>query len=75
MGLLEPLTRERIAPELRPLWDECATHAPAFENLWATMAHSPTVFRAIWSELLELSPRSAPASQPRASRLPGVIAS
>ena len=47
MALLRPLTRDQLSPDLLPLWDECAKHAPAFENLWATMANSPTIFRTV----------------------------
>ena len=42
MPLLEPLTRDQVDPELRPLWDECEHAYPDFRNLWATMAHSPS---------------------------------
>jgi len=59
MALLQPLTREQISPDLHALWDECAKHVPAFEYLWATMAHSPTIFRTVWSQLLELK-RASP---------------
>lgn len=58
MPFLPPLTREQVSPDLHPLWDECAKHAPAFENLWATMAHSPTIFRTVWTQLLELKRES-----------------
>jgi AhpD family alkylhydroperoxidase len=58
MALLPPLTRDQVAPDLLPLWDECARHLPAFEHLWSTMAHSPTIFRSIWSQLLELKRES-----------------
>lgn len=58
MGLLPVLAREQIAPELHPLWDECAKSYPTFANLWGTMAHSPTIFRHIWGGLLELKRQS-----------------
>ena len=58
MGLLQPLTREQVSADLHPLWDECAKHVPAFEHLWATMAHSPTIFRTVWAQLLELKRES-----------------
>jgi hypothetical protein len=28
MPLLKPLTRDEVAPELRPLWDACEQAAP-----------------------------------------------
>jgi AhpD family alkylhydroperoxidase len=59
MALLQPLIREEVSTDLHALWDECAKHAPAFEHLWATMAHSPTIFRTVWSQLLELK-RASP---------------
>ena len=58
MALLRPLTRDDVSPDLHALWDDCADHAPAFENLWATMANSPTIFRTVWSQLLELKRQS-----------------
>jgi AhpD family alkylhydroperoxidase len=54
MPLLEPLTRDAIAPELLPLWDECERTYPDFRNSWATMAHSPVLFRHVWGQLLAL---------------------
>ena len=54
MPLLKPLTRDQIEPELAPLWDECERAYPDFRNLWATMAHSPIVFRHVWGQLLAL---------------------
>jgi AhpD family alkylhydroperoxidase len=54
MPLLKPLTRDQIEPELTPLWDECERTYPDFRNLWATMAHSPIVFRHVWGQLLAL---------------------
>jgi AhpD family alkylhydroperoxidase len=54
MPLLRPLTRDEIAPELRPLWDECERTYPDFRNSWATMAHSPVLFRHVWGQLLAL---------------------
>lgn len=53
MPLLRPLTRDEIPADLLSLWDECARSLPSFANLWATMAHSPTVFRHVWGQLLE----------------------
>lgn len=61
MSLLPPATREQLPADLHPLWDECERSLPAFRNLWATMAHSPTIFRHIWGELLELK-RTSPVS-------------
>jgi AhpD family alkylhydroperoxidase len=58
MALLQPLTRDQVPAELHALWDDCAKHAPAFEHLWATMANSPTIFRAVWGQLLELKRES-----------------
>ena len=54
MPLLKPLTREEVAPELRALWDECEKAYPDFRNSWATMAHSPVLFRHVWGQLLAL---------------------
>lgn len=54
MGLLPVLTREQVAPDLHPLWDDCAKSYPAFQHLWGTMANSPTIFRYVWGQLLEL---------------------
>jgi AhpD family alkylhydroperoxidase len=54
MPLLKPLTRDEIAPELHPLWDECERTYPDFRNSWATMAHSPVLFRHVWGQLLAL---------------------
>lgn len=61
MPLLPPLTREQVAADLRPLWDECEATVPAFRHLWATQAHSPTIFRHVWGQLLELK-RSSPVA-------------
>jgi AhpD family alkylhydroperoxidase len=58
MPLLEPLTRDQVDPELRPLWDECERAYPDFRNLWATMAHSPIIFRHVWGQLLALKRES-----------------
>jgi AhpD family alkylhydroperoxidase len=54
MALLKPLSRDEIAPDLRPLWDECEATYPDFRNSWATMAHSPILFRHVWGQLLAL---------------------
>jgi AhpD family alkylhydroperoxidase len=54
MPLLAPLTRDEIGPELRPLWDECEKAYPDFRSSWATMAHSPVLFRHVWGQLLAL---------------------
>ena len=54
MPLLKPLTREQIAADLVPLWDECERTYPDFRNSWATMAHSPVIFRHVWGQLLAL---------------------
>jgi AhpD family alkylhydroperoxidase len=62
MPLLEPLTRDQVAPELTPLWDECERAYPDFRNLWATMAHSPIVFRHVWGQLLALKRESPVAA-------------
>jgi len=58
MPLLKPLTRDEIAPELRALWDECEATYPDFRNSWATMAHSPILFRHVWGQLLALKKES-----------------
>src|SRR5258705_2141515 len=58
MPLLKPLTREEIAPELRALWNECEAAYPDFRNSWATMAHSPILFRHVWGQLLALKKES-----------------
>lgn len=61
MALLPPATREQLPPDLHALWDECVQKLPAFRNLWATMANSPTIFRHVWGQLLELK-RESPVS-------------
>jgi len=58
MPLLKPLTRDELAPELHALWDECETTYPDFRNSWATMAHSPVLFRHVWGQLLALKKES-----------------
>ena len=58
MALLKPLTRDEIAPELHALWDECEKTYPDFRNSWATMAHSPILFRHVWGQLLALKKES-----------------
>jgi len=63
MPLLKPLTREEIAPELHALWDACEAAYPDFRNSWATMAHSPILFRHVWGQLLELKRRSPVAAR------------
>jgi AhpD family alkylhydroperoxidase len=63
MGLLPALTRDQLPPELYPMWDECERTLPAFRNLWATMAHSPTIFRHVWGQLLELKGQSPVAAR------------
>ena len=63
MGLLPALTRDQISPDLHVLWDDCERTLPAFRNLWATMAHSPIVFRHVWGQLLELKRRSPVAAR------------
>jgi AhpD family alkylhydroperoxidase len=54
MALLQPVPRDQVAPGVLPLWEECERRYPSFRNLWATMAHSPTVFRHVWGQLVEL---------------------
>ena len=61
MGLMKPATREDLPADLQSLWDECERTYPSFRGLWSTMANSPTIFRHIWGELLELR-RSSPVS-------------
>jgi AhpD family alkylhydroperoxidase len=61
MGLLPPLSRDQVSPDLHALWDDCERTLPAFRNLWATMAHSPTIFRHVWGQLLELK-RASPVA-------------
>ena len=63
MPLLKPLTREEVAPELRALWDECEQAYPDFCNSWATMAHSPILFRHVWGQLLALKRESPVAAR------------
>jgi AhpD family alkylhydroperoxidase len=63
VALLEPLTRDEIGPDLVPLWDECERTYPDFRNLWATMAHSPVVFRHVWGQLLALKRESPVAAR------------
>jgi len=59
MPFLHPNSRDKIPEHLHRLWDACEENYPQFKNLWATMAHSPIIFRHIWGELLELK-RSSP---------------
>jgi hypothetical protein len=61
MPLLPRVTRDQLPDDLRPLWDECERLAPSFRDLWATMASSPTIFRHVWGQLLELK-RSSPVA-------------
>jgi AhpD family alkylhydroperoxidase len=61
VALLKPLTRDEIESELVALWDECERTYPDFRNLWATMAHSPVVFRHVWGQLLALK-RDSPVA-------------
>jgi AhpD family alkylhydroperoxidase len=63
MPPLKPLTRDDIAPDLRALWDECEAAYPDFRNSWATMAHSPVLFRYVWGQLLALKKESPVAAQ------------
>src|SRR5262245_64030169 len=63
MPPLKPLTREDIAPELRALWDDCEKAYPDFRNSWATMAHSPILFRHVWGQLLALKRESPVAAR------------
>jgi len=63
MPPLTPLRREEIAPELHALWDECERTYPDFRNAWATMAHSPVVFRHVWGQLLALKQDSPVAAR------------
>jgi AhpD family alkylhydroperoxidase len=63
MPLLTPLTREAVDPALHPLWDECERTYPDFRNSWATMAHSPVLFRHVWGQLLALKHGSPVAAR------------
>jgi AhpD family alkylhydroperoxidase len=63
MPQLEPLTRDEIAPDLLALWDECEQAYPDFRNSWATMAHSPVLFRHVWGQLLALKHDSPVAAR------------
>jgi AhpD family alkylhydroperoxidase len=63
MALLEPLTREDLPPDLRPIWDECERVYPDFRSSWATMAHSPVLFRHVWGQLLALKKDSPVAAR------------
>ena len=63
MPLLKPLTRAEVAPELHALWDECEKAYPDFRNSWATMAHSPILFRHVWGQLLALKTESPVAAR------------
>ena len=59
MPFLPPVTREQLPVDLQALWDECERFAPSFRELWSTMASSPTIFRHVWGQLLELK-RTSP---------------
>jgi AhpD family alkylhydroperoxidase len=63
MPPLKPLTRDDITPDLRALWDECETVYPDFRNAWATMAHSPILFRHVWGQLVALKKESPVAAR------------
>ncbi len=63
MPLLPIVSREDLAPDLHPLWDDCERVAPSFRHLWATMANSPTIFRHVWGQLLELKKTSPVAAR------------
>ena len=63
MPSLKPLTRDDITPDLRALWDECETVYPDFRNSWATMAHSPILFRHVWGQLVALKQESPVAAR------------
>jgi len=63
MPLLTPLTREAVDPALHALWDECERTYPDFRNSWATMAHSPVLFRHVWGQLLALKHDSPVAAR------------
>ena len=63
MPPLTPLTREEITPELRALWDACEAAYPDFRNAWATMAHSPILFRHVWGQLVALKNDSPVAAR------------
>jgi AhpD family alkylhydroperoxidase len=58
MPLLKPLTRGEISADLHALWDACEQAYPDFRNSWATMAHSPILFRHVWGQLLALKKES-----------------
>lgn len=58
MSLLPPATRSQLDEETALLWDRCEREAPAFRHLWSTMANSPTVFRHVFGQLLELKATS-----------------
>ena len=63
MPPLKPLTRDDVAPDLHALWDECETAYPDFRNSWATMAHSPILFRHVWGQLIALKKDSPVAAR------------
>jgi len=63
MPPLKPLTRDDVAPDLHALWDECEKAYPDFRNSWATMAHSPILFRHVWGQLIALKKDSPVAAR------------
>ena len=63
MPPLKPLTRDDVTPDLHALWDECETAYPDFRNSWATMAHSPILFRHVWGQLIGLKKDSPVAAR------------
>ena len=63
MPPLKPLTRDDVTPDLHALWDECETAYPDFRNSWATMAHSPILFRHVWGQLIALKKDSPVAAR------------
>ena len=54
MSRVSTKTRNDLPESLRPLWDKMTTYG-AFENQAGVMAQRPTIFKHMWSMLVELA--------------------
>lgn len=62
LALLKPLNKEDLSEDLQNQWDLYEKEEPTFRNLWGTQAHSPTIFKHIWQNLLNFK-KDSPVSQ------------
>ena len=58
MTYIKPKRKEDLPEQQRPLYEKYQKHYPGFENLFGTMAHSPIVFKHVFSNLVEYKSRS-----------------